>query len=108
MFTSDAEEKNFREYEEIAAEEARQSKEYRDRPLKNTWLPELLTFLEIEALDTIKEANFEIGVFLRCKDTFQTQQTNDTSNFFITLAKYKIEENFNDITRWRSYKREYC
>lgn len=44
IFTSDAEERNFREYEEIAAEEARQAKEYAERPFKRTglgsyWMP---------------------------------------------------------------------
>ena len=108
IFTSDAEERNFREYEEIAAEEARQAKEYAERPLKNTWLGELLDALETETRDSIKEANLEIGVFLSCKETFNTQYVNDMSNYFITLAKYKIEENYDDIHRWRTYKKEYC
>ena len=66
---------------------------------------DLLAALEKEAIDNIREANFEIGVLLGCKETFKTQYVKDMSNYFISLAKYKVEENFDDITRWRSYKK---
>lgn len=108
IFTSDAEERNFREYEEIAAEEARQAKEYAERPFKRTGLGELLDALESEARDSIKEANIEIGVFLKCKETFNTQYIKDMSNYFITLAKYQIERDYDDIQKWREWRKEYC
>ena len=69
---------------------------------------ELIKALEAEALDSIKEANFEIGVFLSCKETFKTQYVKDMSDYFINLAKYKIEEDYNDITRWRTWEKESC
>jgi len=67
---------------------------------------ELIKALEAEALDSIKEANFEIGVFLSCKETFKTQYVKDMSNYFIILAQYQIEEDHNDITQWRAWKKE--
>jgi hypothetical protein len=69
---------------------------------------ELLDALEKTAMEDIQEANFEIGVFLHSKDVFPTQNVLDMATFFIIMAKYKIERNYNDIHRWREYRKEYC
>jgi len=105
MFTP-AEEKRVVDYDRETAEQIQREKEYAERPLKKGSMVPLLDALGAEALESIKEANFEIGVFLKCKETFKTQDTKDMANYFINLARYKIEGNRDDISRWRSYKKE--
>lgn len=69
---------------------------------------DLIKALEIEALDNIKEANLEIGIFLSCKETFNTQYVQEMSDYFITLAKYQIEEEYDNISRWRKESHRVC
>jgi hypothetical protein len=65
---------------------------------------ELFDAFILESMDTIKEMNFEIGVLLGSKETFSTRYVNDLANYFINLAKYKIEAEYDNISRWRKEK----
>jgi len=69
---------------------------------------ELIKALERSSKGNIKESNLEIGVLLKCREKFKTQEISDLTNYFITLAQYQIEENHNDITKWRAWKKESC
>lgn len=103
---SPTEEKMVEDYDRATADQIRREKESAEKPFKNTWLLNLLAAFENEAIESIKEMNSEIGMFLRCKETFKTRYMEDMSNYLITLAKYQIEEDYDDIARWRSYKKE--
>lgn len=101
-----AEQKRFAEYEKAVIDQARQEKEYAERPLVKPSLGYLLDALEAEAMDSIKEAHGEIGLMLRCKEKFKKDQAiRDLTNYFIKLAQYQIEEDVADVTRWREWKK---
>jgi hypothetical protein len=105
---SPTEKKIVKNYDKGVMEQIKSDQETADRPTKKASMDPLLDALENEALLDIREANFEIGVFLKCRETFKIKTCQDYCDFFIRLARYKIEENLNDITRWRSYKKEFC
>lgn len=67
---------------------------------------ELIKALEKSAKDSIKEANLEIGVLLKCKEKFKTPEISDLTDYFIHLAQYQIEEDHNAITYWRTCKKK--
>ena len=67
---------------------------------------ELIKALEKSIKDNIKEANLEIGVLLKCKEKFKTPEISDLADYFIHLSQYQIEEDHNDITQWRAWKKE--
>jgi len=67
---------------------------------------DLIKALEKSIKDNIKEANLEIGVLLKCKEKFRTPEISDFTDYFIHLAQYQIEEDHNDITQWRTRKKE--
>ena len=69
---------------------------------------ELIKALERSSRDSIKESNLEIGVMLKCKDKFKMTEISDLANYFIHLAQYQMEEDHNDITRWRTWDKEPC
>jgi len=69
---------------------------------------DLVKALEKSAKDSIKESNLDIGLMLKCKEKFNTQEITDLVNYFITLAQYQIEEDHAEITKWRSWKKESC
>jgi len=97
-----AELKRVADYDQSVVDQVQREKEYADRPTKKTAvLVDLFAALEAEALDSIREAASEIGVMLKCRDRFKDQTISDLTSYFITLAKYQIEEDSNDITRWR-------
>ncbi|MBN1830005.1 MAG: hypothetical protein JW884_12810 [Deltaproteobacteria bacterium] len=97
-----------RAYDDLCIEQARQAREYTDRPFKNTALADLLNALIAEAMQNIKEYTEEIALFMKCKETFKDRASVDRTNFAIWMLRYKIEENHEDIYRWRSYKKESC
>jgi hypothetical protein len=100
------EQKRFEAYEKACRDQARNDREYAERPFLKPSLAELLNALENEALDSIREANSDIGLMLKCKERFRGDQAiKDLTNYFCTLARYQIEEDHNDIQRWREYKK---
>ena len=58
----------------------------------------------VESMDTSRELNFEIGVLTGSKEVFTTQNVKDMANYFISMAKYKIEDEYDNISRWRKEK----
>lgn len=99
---SPTEEKLVADYDQSVIDQVRREKEYSDRPAKkSTAYTDLLAALEAEAMDSIREATSEIGVMLKCRDRFKDQTITDLTSYFITLAKYQMEEDSNDIARWR-------
>lgn len=78
-------------------------REYADRPLKKISLDPLFEALEHEAMETIRDANIEIGVLLRCKETFPSRHNSDRVDFIVRMLRYRIEEDHSDIQRWRRY-----
>ena len=101
---SPTEEKLVNDYDKSVIDQNKQDREYEKRPIVKVSLDLLFDALINEAIDNIKEATFEINVFSKCKETFNTQYTNDMSNYFIILAKYSIEDEYDNITRWRAEK----
>ncbi len=69
---------------------------------------DIIKALERSAKGSIKESNLEIGVLLKCKEKFKTQEIADLADYFIHLAQYQIEEDHADITKWRRWKKESC
>ena len=101
--------KHLGDYDQATADQLRQEREKADRPLTSGWtqLHELLDALEAEAMESIKESHFEIGVFGKCRETFSGSRVIvDSSDLFIRLAQCRIERDYDDIKRWRSYKAE--
>ena len=66
---------------------------------------ELLEALEAEALDTIKYATGEIGWYLKQKEASKDTEAIQLIDYLLWRLRYKIEENYDDINRWRSYKK---
>lgn len=100
------EKKRFEAYEKVCRDQVRRDREYAERPLMKPSLAALLDALEAEALDSIREANADIGLMLKCKERFKGDQAiKDLTNYFCTLDRYQIEEDHNDIQRWRDYKK---
>jgi hypothetical protein len=98
-----------RAYDEATEEQCRRDEEYAERPLqKSTALADLLNALEAEAMEIIKDANLEIGVLVKCKETFKARSFTDRADHFIRLLRYQIEEEMENVTRWRSYQKEAC
>jgi hypothetical protein len=104
MFTP-AEKNRIADYDRTVADQLRREKEYEDKPTKKPSLDPLFDALIAEAMESMRDANEEIGVFLKCKETFNgIINIADSADYFIRLAKYRIEENYNDVTRWRKEK----
>lgn len=98
-----------RAYDEATEAQCSRDQEYAERPLKQSAaLLDLLNALEAEAMESIKEANREIGVWVKCKETFKARSLTDQADFFIRLLRYKIEEEMENVARWRSYQKEAC
>jgi hypothetical protein len=98
-----------RAYDQLCADQIRQDREYAVRPLKNTALADLLDALEAEALEEIKAALEDIGLLMKCKETHKDNRALvDSTNVSLWMLRYKIEEAHDDITRWRSYRKDAC
>ena len=74
---------------------------------KTQWPMELLTALEAMCLSNINDYNVEIGTFLKCKETTKNQETEARLDLIIFMTRYKIEENYEDIQRYREWKKEF-
>ena len=101
---SPKEEQMVAEYDKSTEEQIIQDRDYKLRPTKKISLDLLFEALEYEALNNIKEANSEICVMVRCKERFITGPIKDLVNYFITLAQYQIEDEYDNISRWRTEK----
>lgn len=66
---------------------------------------ELLEALKAEALDTIKYCTGEIGFYLKEKEASKDTEATQLIDYLIWRLRYKIEENYNDIERWRTYQK---
>lgn len=100
------EQKRYEAYEKACQDQARRDREYAERPFIKPSLAGLLDMLVAEAMDSIREANSDIGLMMKCKETFKGDQAiKDLTNYFCTLARYQIEEDYDDILRWREYKK---
>jgi hypothetical protein len=109
VMLSPAEEKRVKDYDQATAEQIRREREYAARPFKVTSLSPLLDALEAETLSGIKEAHSEIGLMLKCRETFRKSQAiNDRVDYTVRMIRYQIEEDMEDVARWRSYQKELC
>lgn len=97
--------KRIAEYDQDVEDQLRQEREYAKRPFtagKNQF-HDLLDALEVEAMESIREANIEIGVLLKSKETFPSQHNSDRIDFLVRMLRYRIEKDHEDIERWRGY-----
>jgi hypothetical protein len=99
------------EWERVRAydEQCQQEIEAAGRPpVRPDFIKDLCDALEKEAMEDIKDLTTDIGVLLRCRETFKDRSSVENTNVLIWMLRYKIEGNHDDITRWRSYKKESC
>jgi len=96
-----AEWKRVREYDERCQREIEAAER---PPVRPDFVKELCDAMEKEALEEIREIQEEIGVLTKCRETFPARESVENTNVLIWQLRYKMEENRDDITRWRSYK----
>lgn len=71
-----------------------------------TWVNELLEALEAMSLENIRDYQDEIGIFCRCRESTKNQVTAAHCDLNITMTRYKIEENYEDVEKYRRWKKE--
>ena len=92
-------------YDKMVSDNAMREREYSQRPFKNDALVTLLNALESESIDSIQEYNRDIGVYLKCADTFcDSMSIVANARLLMTMTRYKIEENYEDVTQYREWK----
>ena len=96
-----AEWKRVRAYDERCQQEIEAAER---PPVRTDFVKELCNALETEAMEEIREIQEEIGVLMKCRETFPARESVEHTNVLIWQLRYKIEENHHDINRWRSYK----
>lgn len=97
---------NVRAYDQLCTDQIKRDQEYAERPLKKPSLGILLNALEKAALEEIRDLQEEIGLLMKCRETFNDRASVENTNVLIWQLRYGIEESHNDITRWRSYAKE--
>jgi hypothetical protein len=105
-----AEWERVRAYDQLCADQIRQDREYAERTLKkSSSFESLLDALEAEAMEEIKDALEDIGLLMKHREAHKNnREVIDSTNVSLWMLRFKIEENHNDINRWRSYKKESC
>jgi len=92
-------------YDRMTAEQIRRDREYAERPFRKISLDPLFDALIADAMESIRESNFEIGVFRKCRETFRDSQNSVAyADMFIKTAQFQIERDYEDIQRWREWK----
>ena len=74
---------------------------------KKSWAEELLDSLELMSLENIGDYQLEIGTFLKCKETTKNPSTAARLDLIIFMTRYLIEENYEDVTRYREWEKEF-
>ena len=73
---------------------------------KKSWVEELLDYLKLMSLENIRDYQFEMSTFLRCKETTKNPSTAARLDLIIFMTRYNIEENYDDIQRYREWEKE--
>ena len=73
---------------------------------KKSWVEELLDALEVMSLENIRDYHVEIGTYLKIKQNIKNEQTIARIDLIIYMTRYKIEENYDDIQKYRGWKKE--
>jgi hypothetical protein len=103
MLTTAAEEKRVADYDQAEADQLRREREYADRPLQKVTLQPLYDALERETISDIAEINLDIGVLLKCGEKFKGD-IEQRVEMLVRILRWRIEENYGDIERWRKEK----
>jgi hypothetical protein len=100
-----AEEKRLADYERESQDQRKRETEKAaliSRPLS---VDHIFTALEESAKTSIREANQDIGVLLKCADKFKDMEITQRAKQIISVLKYQIEEDHESIIRWRTEKK---
>ncbi len=74
---------------------------------RKSWVVELLDALGATSIENIKEYQKEIGFYGRLKERIKNSNTRAHIDIILHLTRYKIEENYEDVERYRIWKKEY-
>ncbi len=76
-------------------------------PVKQkAWVEETLDTLETMSLENIMDYQKELGFYIGLKERVKNLITAAHIDIILHLTRYKIEENCEDVTRYREWKKE--
>ncbi len=76
------------------------------KPVLKQWPIVLLDALEAMSLENIRDYQKELGFYIGLKERVKNLITAAHIDIILHLTLYKIEENCEDVTRYREWKKE--
>jgi hypothetical protein len=78
------------------------------KPINKSWVEVLLDALESMSIENIRDYQAEVGTYIRCREKTKNPITAAYCDLIVTMTRYKIEENHEDVEKYRRWKKEYC
>ncbi|MFH1999111.1 MAG: hypothetical protein ABIK28_05480 [Planctomycetota bacterium] len=75
---------------------------------RKLWVEELLNTLEAMSIENIKYYQRELGFYMGLKERVKSHTTAARIDIILHMTRYIIEENCEDVKRWRVWKKRYC
>lgn len=74
---------------------------------QESWVDELFDALERMSIENIKDYQREMGFYKGLKERIKNPKTIANIDLILHMSRYKIEDNYNDVERYRTWKKEY-
>ena len=75
---------------------------------RKSWVEELLDALEAMSVENVREYQQEAGFYIGLKERVKSPVAEAHIDIILHITRYNIEENYDDVTKYRSWKKEYC